>query len=215
MRSAAQLVINCWLDEELRLGVVRVDGVISNIESPLGEHDLHSHAEGLGPHNLQFADMHRCSYLLPLPLSLPHSISPSATSPASLSISSSIHPPLLHPEEVMNAVATDSNSNHRSSAVSRLSAAILQSRFIDHISLGNVPLHIRSAVLEKDIRYATLLSTLLCYAILCYAMICSALHCTAMIRYAMHCYALHCSALLFFFFKLSIHLLIHLTFCFR
>jgi hypothetical protein len=40
----------------------------------------------------------------------------------------------------------------RSLAVSRLSAAILHSRVTDGIPVGNVPLSVRHAVLESDIR---------------------------------------------------------------
>ena len=36
MRYAAKLLIDCWLDEEIRLGVKREDGVLMNIMSPLG-----------------------------------------------------------------------------------------------------------------------------------------------------------------------------------
>ena len=40
MRTAAQIFAHCWLDEEARLDVSRgKDGVIVNIEEPLGNHD--------------------------------------------------------------------------------------------------------------------------------------------------------------------------------
>ena len=40
MRTAAQIFAHCWLDEEARLDVSRgKDGIISNIEEPLKNHD--------------------------------------------------------------------------------------------------------------------------------------------------------------------------------
>lgn len=145
MRSAAQLAIHCWLDEELRLGVVRVDGVISNIENPLGGHEV----LGGGSGSLLYADVRNGS--------VPHSL-PLPSPPSSL-------------PESMTCVATDTS---RSSAVTRLSAAILRSRFIDNICLGSVPLHVRTAVLEKDIRYHTLpnfIPLTLTYRAFCFAAI--------------------------------------------
>jgi hypothetical protein len=38
MRSAAQLVAHCWLDEESRLDGVRLNGIVGNIFDPLGNH---------------------------------------------------------------------------------------------------------------------------------------------------------------------------------
>ena len=113
-----------------------MDGVISNIENPLGGHEFRCG----GSESLPSAEMRHTSHFLPPPPF--HSLSASVPSPVHSST------PLA---ESMTGVGTDTC---RSSAVSRLSAAILQSRFLDNICLGSVPLHVRSAVLEKDIRYA-------------------------------------------------------------
>ena len=107
MRSAAQLSIYCWLDEEVRLDGVREDGVISNIMDPLGEHCWPVDATQVPP----------------------------AESISSLA-----------------SVQTGTDTLSKSLAVSRLSAAILHSRFSNDIPLGNVPLNMRKIVLEKDIR---------------------------------------------------------------
>ena len=107
MRSAAQLSIYCWLDEEVRLDGVREDGVISNIMDPLGEHCWPVDATQVPPAE---------------------------------SISS------------VASVQTGTDTLSKSLAVSRLSAAILHSRFSNDIPLGNVPLNMRKIVLEKDIR---------------------------------------------------------------
>ena len=106
MRSAAQLATCCWLDEEVRLGVVRNDGVITNMMDPLGQH--------IYPTN---------------PVEIPMNDNDSSSSFA--------------------GTHTDAS---KSIAISRLSAAILHSRFSNNIPIGNVPLNMRKLVLEKDMR---------------------------------------------------------------
>ena len=111
MRSAAQLATWCWLDEEVRLGGVRNDGVITNMMDPLGRH--------IWPSNS---------------IQIPMNDSDSSSS---------------------NATAATHTDASKSIAISRLSAAILHSRFSNNIPMGNVPGNMRKLVLEKDMRYGT------------------------------------------------------------
>eukprot|EP00596_Hydrurales_sp_CCMP1899_P003438 CAMPEP_0119047960 /NCGR_PEP_ID=MMETSP1177-20130426/56021_1 /TAXON_ID=2985 /ORGANISM="Ochromonas sp, Strain CCMP1899" /LENGTH=864 /DNA_ID=CAMNT_0007023211 /DNA_START=1185 /DNA_END=3779 /DNA_ORIENTATION=+ len=105
MRSAAQLATHCWLDEEVRLDGVRVDGVIGNIMDPLGNHIWPDQQTQIpvGYENMSSA----------------------------------------------SSVITDGSASF---AVSRLSAAILHSRFNTNIPQGGVVLSMRNLVLEKDMR---------------------------------------------------------------
>ena len=119
MRSAIQLATHCWLDEEVRLGGVRSNGIISNILDPLGSHNDPS--PGVGTGTMVGTGVGISMELIPLP---------------NMSVST----------------ASFGAETSRSLAVSRLSAAILQSRFSDSIPLGNVPLHMRHSALEKDTR---------------------------------------------------------------
>ena len=106
MRSAAQLATHCWLDEDVRLGGIRNNGIISNLMDPLG-----AHIWPLEMNQIQNIDTASCA----------------------------------------TSVQTNIDSV-KSIAVSRLSAAILHSRFINNVPVGNVPLNMRKIVLEKDIR---------------------------------------------------------------
>ena len=107
MRSAAQLAACCWLDEEVRLGVARDDGVITNIMDPFGKH------------------------IWPVDL---------------------VQVPVADNASSASSVQTHTDAS-KSIAISRLSAAILHSRFSNDIPAGNVSLSMRKLVLEKDIRY--------------------------------------------------------------
>jgi hypothetical protein len=122
LRSAAQLLCHCWLDEEARLDCERKErGIICDIWNPLGNHNW------------------------PVDNSVPPAAPLGST--ASLATSSGF----LFDAEGSTAVAsmTLNNNNNKSLIATKLATAILASR---NTSQSNLPVEVCNQVLERDTR---------------------------------------------------------------
>jgi hypothetical protein len=134
MRSVSQLLAHAWMDEEVRRGVARDNGLICNIWNP-----LNGHSWAVDP---KMKEMLRLK-------SPPRSAKPAVS--AGNSLLSSIETSTIGNGSHPSIDATDENeTNMRQSLVERLATAVIMNR--KDTAGSRVPANLRNEAAERDMR---------------------------------------------------------------